>query len=448
MQLGGIPAEEVCAIAGISKAMPARYATKTQLLPVYEAMLSYLAMVTENQDSVIDEKGAFPVPSRIREPKEHFATFSKALEAYYPKPVPTTVTEKKQKLSREQRIRNQQEVAIINFEKKILEATESSEIIYSHYGEVQETIEVLSKASRKMSWQDIGRVLKESGSPAAQRIVSVNPANASVVLDLGEKHRVTVFVQESLEANVGHYYDTVKKFRAKKEGALRAMERAVVHPEKHRPKAPAKIKPKWYHRFRWMELPDGVPVIGGRNADQNEELVKKYMQGGDTFLHADVFGASVVLVKGATEYLQEAVQFAASYSRLWAEGFAAGDVIAAKPSQVSKTPESGEYVAHGSFVIRGERTYYRNVPLEVAIGIRTDPSLAVLGGTPDIIGKQCKTLVKIVPGTFEGNDAAKKVLRILKESLPDSEQKLLKAVLNTESVAAFIPPGGSDIAGE
>ncbi|MDO5846611.1 MAG: NFACT RNA binding domain-containing protein, partial [Methanocorpusculum sp.] len=194
-----------------------------------------------------------------------------------------------------------------------------------------------------------------------------------------------------------------------------------------------------------METSDGVIVIGGRNADQNEELVKKYMEGKDRFLHADVFGASVVIVKGATERMDEAVQFAASYSRMWSGGAASCDVIEAAPSQVSKTPESGEFVAHGSFVLRGERTIHKDVPLEVAIGIVTEPVLAVIGGTPSAIEPKAKISVRLHPGTFEGNDIAKKVLRRLREALPEGEQKALKTVLNTEAVAAFVPPGGSDI---
>lgn len=194
-----------------------------------------------------------------------------------------------------------------------------------------------------------------------------------------------------------------------------------------------------------METTDGTVVIGGRNADQNEELVKKYMEGKDTFLHADVFGASVIIVKGKTEKMDEAVQFAASYSRMWSSGAASGDVIEAAPSQVSKTPESGEYVAHGSFIIRGERKIHKDVPLEVAIGIMTEPVLAVIGGVPEAVEPKTKVSVRLRPGTFEGNDIAKKVLRKLKEAIPESEQKALKAVLNTEAVAAFVPPGGSDI---
>ncbi|HJJ50306.1 MAG TPA: ribosome rescue protein RqcH [Methanocorpusculum sp.] len=445
MQLGGIQAEDICRISGVSKSMPCKFATDAQIRPVYDAMRSWIARLTDGQDPVIDAKGAFPFPSESREPKEHFETFSKALEAYYPKVVSEVVVEQKIKLSKEERIRKQQEAALITFDKKIAEATEISEIIYSHYGEVQETIDVLSAACQKLSWQEIAAVIKQSDMPAAKRIISVEPKDASVVVDLQEKHNVTIFVHDSLEANVGRYFAVVKKFRAKKAGAIRAMEAGIVHPEKRKATGPGRLKPKWYHRFRWMETSDGVLVIGGRNADQNEELIKKYMEGKDIFLHADVFGASVVIVKGVTERMDQAVQFAASYSRAWSGGGASTDVICASPSQVSKTPETGEYVAHGSFIIRGERKIYKDVPLEISIGIRTEPVLSVIGGPPSAIEPLTSNSVRLVPGTFEGNDVAKKVLRKLKESVSDSEQKALKSVMNTEAVAAFVPPGGSDL---
>jgi predicted ribosome quality control (RQC) complex YloA/Tae2 family protein len=445
MQLGGLVSEEICAISRVSKLTPVKLVTDVQLHMVYEAMISYLSRLKSESDPVIDCMGAFPLPSILREPKEHFSTFFAALEAWFPKPVAGSVVETKVKLSRAERIRKQQQVALIDFEKKIVEAMEISEIIYSHYGAVQETIDVLAQASSKMSWHDIARILKGADSSVTRRIVSVNPADASIVLDFGEKHRMTIFVHESLEANVGRYYQMAKKFRAKREGVLRAMDRVIVHPEKSQTTGIGKMKIKWYHRFRWMETSDGVLVIGGRNADQNEELVRKYLEGGDTFLHADVFGASVVVVKGKTERMDEAAQFAISYSRMWGSGAVVGDVISAAPSQVSKAAESGEFVAHGSFVVRGVRNYFRNVQMEVAIGVQMDPSLAVLGGTPSAIESRCRVSVRLRPGAFEGNDVAKKVLRKLKEIISESDQKMLKAVLNTDAVAAFVPPGGSDL---
>ncbi|HJJ88720.1 MAG TPA: ribosome rescue protein RqcH [Methanocorpusculum sp.] len=445
MQLGGLVSEEVCAISKVSKTIPAKFATEAQLRPVYEAMIAYLARVKWEADAVIDTKGAFPLPSVLREPKKHFPTFSAALEAWFPQPISKIVAEKNKKLSREERIRKQQEEALIKFERKISEALEISEIIYTHYGEVQETIDVLAQASLRMSWQEIAKVLKDAHTHAAKRIVSVNPENASITLDFGEKHLITIFVHKSLEANVGQYYQLAKKFRTKKEGVLRAMECAVVHPIKQKSCISGKRKAKWYHRFRWMETSDGVLIIGGRNADQNEELVKRYMEGGDTFLHADVFGAPVVLVKGRTEKISEAVQFAAAYSRLWGTGAATGDVIVASPSQVSKTAEAGEFIAHGSFMIRGERKYVRNIPLEIAIGVQTEPIFAILGGTPSAIEPRCTASVRLRPGMFEGNDVAKKVLRHLKEALPESNQKIMKSVLHTDAIVAFVPPGGSEL---
>jgi len=441
-KLGGPASEEICNSAGISKNLPAKFATDTQLRPLYNAQIAWL---NRPFSPVIDEKGAFPFVSAFREPKQHFDTFSQALEAFYPKEERKQEIEKKIRLSKEERIRQQQEKAIVSFEKKIKDATEASEIIYGHYGEVQETIQVLSEASKKMSWQDIGKILKTADIPAAKRIVSLNPVEGSVILDLGERLKVTIFLQESLEANAGRYSEIAKKFKAKKAGAERALQQGIVHAEKKAAHSVHRLKPKWYHRFRWMETSDGVLLIGGRNADQNEELVKKYMEGHDTFLHADVFGASVIIIKGKTEHKEEALQFAASYSRMWSQGLAVGDVIEAMPSQVSKTPESGEYVAHGSFVIRGERVIHHDIPMEVAIGIMTEPVIAVIGGTPSAIEPKTKVSVRLRPGTFEGNDVAKKVLRKLREAIPESEQKELKSILNTEAVAAFVPPGGSDI---
>ena len=136
-------------------------------------------------------------------------------------------------------------------------------------------------------------------------------------------------------------------------------------------------KKRWFDRFRWFYTSDQVLVIGGRDAGQNEELIRKYLEGGDTFVHADVHGASVVVVKGKTKDMDEVARFAAAYSGAWRAGFASADVYAARPDQVSKTAESGEYLSRGSFVVRGERQWFHDVPLEVVIGLQKAPE------TPD-----------------------------------------------------------------
>jgi hypothetical protein len=227
-------------------------------------------------------------------------------------------------------------------------------------------------------------------------------------------------------------------------GALSALEK----PSQEKTKAQKRVgvaKPRWYHRFRWFYTTDGVLVVGGKDADQNEELVKKYLEGGDIFMHAEAHGASVVVVKGSTEHPEEAAQAAVSYSGAWRSGQFAADAYAASPDQVSKTPPSGEYISRGSFVVRGERTFFRNIPLEIAIGLQLDPVEQVIGGPPSTVKKYAPIWVKLRPGRFEPNDIAKKVVRSLKEKARERGIAGISRIITTERVAAFIPPGGSDI---
>ena len=71
--------------------------------------------------------------------------------------------------------------------------------------------------------------------------------------------------------------------------------------------------------------------------------------------------------------------------------------------------------------------------------------VAVIGGPPSAVTGRAKAWVTLQPGQYEPNDTARKVIRALREKLPEDEWKGLKGALNTEAVAAFVPPGGSDI---
>jgi hypothetical protein len=76
-----------------------------------------------------------------------------------------------------------------------------------------------------------------------------------------------------------------------------------------------------------------------------------------------------------------------------------------------------------------------------------EPHVAVIGGPPSAIQRKTKVFVELKPGQYESNDVAKKILRLLKQRISEDDVKSLKNVLNTEQVAAFVPPGGSDIVG-
>lgn len=440
--LGGQYAEEVCTSAGISKETPA---TEADPVAIGAALEGLFARVSRDRDPVVTAGGAWPIVLTGMTPISHHPTFSQALEAIYPLVTKHDGPQKKAPIPREERIRLQQEAALKSFDKKIVLNRAIVDQIYENYTLVADVIRTLDVASRTLSWQEIGAMLKESDNQVARQIAGVHPAEAAADLLLGER-KVLVHVHESVEANVERYYAQVKKFKKKRDGAVTAMKRPLVK------KAQGKVhltplKKRWYHRFRWFFTSDNCLVLGGRDAGQNEELVKRYMEGGDTFVHADVHGASVVMVKGKTERMNEVAQFAASYSGAWRSGHFSADVYAVRPDQVSKTPEAGEFVSRGAFIVRGERTYFKSVPLGVAIGYQTEPNVAVIGGPVNAVEARTKQRVLLKPGPYEPNDIAKKVLRQLRETIPEEDWRGLKTVLNTEQVAGYVPPGGSEIIG-
>jgi predicted ribosome quality control (RQC) complex YloA/Tae2 family protein len=439
---GGLYAEYLCREAGIDKETPA---SRVGPGVIYPAIRRLLQRVAQERKPIISRDGCLPFPLETGAAASAlYPTFNEALAAYYPSSRPAAARQEKKAatLTKDQVIRRQQEQAIEKFARKCQQNERIVEAIYEHYPLVADVIRTLQEASSRMSWQEIEAVLNANRAGPAGKVVAVHPETASVELDLGQ--RVTIFVHEGVEANIGRYYDQIKKFKKKITGAQAAMARTAPRTAPKRHQVPV-MKKRWYHRFRWFFTSDRVLVIGGRDAAQNEELVKKYMEGGDTFVHADVHGASVVIVKGTTARIDEVARFAASYSGAWKSGHFSADVYFVRPEQVSKTPEAGEYVGRGSFIVRGERHYERNVPLGVAIGLSVHPDLAVIGGPPGPVRERSRIWVELKPGQFEPNDAAKKVLRILRDRIPPEYLKGLTAVLNTEAVAAFVPAGGSDI---
>lgn len=53
----------------------------------------------------------------------------------------------------------------------------------------------------------------------------------------------------------------------------------------------------WFEKFFWFISSENYLVIGGRDMQQNELIVKRYLKPGDVYVHADLHGASSVVVK-------------------------------------------------------------------------------------------------------------------------------------------------------
>ncbi|MFH1056619.1 MAG: NFACT RNA binding domain-containing protein [Candidatus Micrarchaeota archaeon] len=187
--------------------------------------------------------------------------------------------------------------------------------------------------------------------------------------------KIILDVRKSALENARTLFDEAKKFKKKAEGAKKAIEetKRKLSQKTGVEKKPAeekkgKQKKKWFDEYRHFTTTNGFLCVGGKNAKQNDLLVANNLKENDLFFHADVHGASAVIlkegVKAKEQDSREAAQFTACYSNAWKLQSGVADVYCVGKSQVSKY-SSGEFVGKGAFLISGERKWFKNVELRM-----------------------------------------------------------------------------------
>jgi len=508
LNFGGLYGEEICSRAGVEKGLDIADADDEVYRDLHDAIGRLADCLREGDfdpriyldDERVVDVTPFPLNEREGLDEEVYDSFNAAVDDYFHRferepEAEKTGTERpdfEAEIAKQQRIIDQQEGAIEGFEEEAEAERERAEALYANYDLVDEIISTVRSAREEgHGWNDIEETLAagaERGIPAAEAVVDVNPKEGEVTVDL-DGTRVPVDPSTGVEKNADRRYQEAKRVEEKKEGALAAIENTreeLEAVERRREEweaaddddaeeaadaeergdvdwlsmssVPIKQPEHWYEEFRWFHTSDGFLVVGGRNADENEALVKKYMEGNDRFFHAQAHGGPVTLLKAtgpsekgrAVDFpqstLEEAAQFAVAYSSVWKDGRFAGDAYMVEPEQVSKTPESGEYIEKGGFVIRGDRTYFRDVSASVAVGIQCEPETRVIGGPPSAVEPQAATSLRLEPGKYAQNDAAKMCYRRFKERFADDS--FVRKIASPDRVQEFLPPGGSDIADE
>jgi predicted ribosome quality control (RQC) complex YloA/Tae2 family protein len=233
---------------------------------------------------------------------------------------------------------------------------------------------------------------------------------------------LSVDFESSAQKNAGEYYKTAQKLEKKLAGLEKAMaaledrydgiERTIVAEKK---KLVVRKEQKWYEKFNWFYTSEGFLVIGGRDAHQNELVNSRYFNEGDLFFHADIHGGSVtVLVEGEKAHKaskEEAAQFAGCHSSAWQSMLKGVDVYSLRRGQISKSTEKGS-LGTGSFLMKGEREWYRSVKLEL-IAFVQDEMLNVVPSSTFGEKKGETNHVTIAQGEMKKSDAAKSVSKRL-----------------------------------
>ena len=241
--------------------------------------------------------------------------------------------------------------------------------------------------------------------------------------------------------NAADYYERSKKGKRKliglqeaidKTKAEMAKESARIEEEQAR-KVTKRREREWFEKFHWTLTKDGLMVVAGKDAQTNTIIVRKHLNKGDKYLHADVTGApsTVVVSEGKgipRSSLEEAAGLAASYSRAFSTSRAAANVYAVDPDQVKSAAKAGEFLAKGSFVILGERDWFRNTPLRVLVS---------WDGTRPIALFRDGKGVAVVPGDTPKGELAKKVKHKL--------DQMFECDVELDDVMAVLPPGSGDL---
>ena len=134
--------------------------------------------------------------------------------------------------------------------------------------------------------------------------------------------------------NAKLYYENKKRHFIKEKKTIEASQQALKIAEKNALQEITKNKDRtdvlnarktyWFEKFYWFISSENYLVLSGRDGQQNELIVKKYLQKGDIYLHADYHGAASTIVKNPmknesipTATIEEAALYAAARSKAW-----------------------------------------------------------------------------------------------------------------------------------
>lgn len=299
-------------------------------------------------------------------------------------------------------------------------------VLINNYGIVEKALECACRIREEQGWEYIVELCSN---------VSRVEKNKGLIYVVIDNHEIPVDIRLDVWKNIVKYKKLVGEYRVLVDKAKKHLDELIHRLNEVKNKSLSvvevvskSLRPRyWFEKYHWLITSNGFLVIGGRNADQNESIVKKYLEPNDIFLHAEIHGAPATILKTYGKKpddkdIWEASFIAGCYSRAWREGFGYIDIFWVKGDQVSKKPPAGEYLGKGAFMIYGKKNYLR-IRLELGIGIEEvcDPIYGVyqrvIISPPNTIGEKTIIYAIIIPGDTPPKKTAEEIYASFKEKL-------------------------------
>ncbi|XP_049595496.1 ribosome quality control complex subunit NEMF [Syngnathus scovelli] len=369
-----------------------------------------------------DEFHPFLFAQHLKSPYLEFESFNKAVDEFFSKMESQKIDMKalqqeKQALKKLENVKKDHEQRLEALHQVQEVDRVKGELVEMNLAVVERALQVIRSAlANQVDWTEIGMLVKEAqaaGDPVACAIKDLklqtnhitmllkNPyitedeleeeeeVLKEAVQEKGKKNKnkdkgqnkklqknkpmlVDVDLSLSAYANAKKYYDCKRNAEKKEQKTIQAADKAMKSAEKKTQKTLKEVqtvttiqkarKIYWFEKFLWFITSENYLVIAGRDQQQNEMIVKRYLRAGDIYVHADLHGATSCVIKNPSgspippRTLTEAGTMSVCYSAAW-DAKIVTSAWWVHHHQVSKTAPTGEYLTTGSFMIRGKKNY-------------------------------------------------------------------------------------------
>ncbi|HYL66455.1 MAG TPA: ribosome rescue protein RqcH [Nitrosopumilaceae archaeon] len=206
-------------------------------------------------------------------------------------------------------------------------------------------------------------------------------------------------------------------------------------------------KREWYERYRWFFTSDGLLAIGGRDASSNSSVIRKHLEKDDKVFHAEIVGSPFFLLKNSSDNtvtsVKETAHATVCFSRAWREGLYGLNAYWVTSDQIKTAAPSGQFIAKGSFIVEGTRSFVQVTTLQLSVGLyQKGDSYSLMCGPSEPIKKNCVYYVTIEPSGLEMVEVAKKI-KIEFQKFKEKED-IVKAI-SIDDFIRVLPAGDSHI---
>ena len=448
VNLGGQYAEEVCVRANVEKNIPALSVSEKELETMFEKIRELVSTAETSPEPALYRKDGKIIdlaPVRLVSLKdaeaESYESISLAIDAMMKEEEQDAVKEYMDPaITKLQRRIDRQQETVDDYTDDAESFRLQADALYADYSKTETLLKVLKEQSEKLTWEKL-----TEGALKIPYVKSVDPSKNSVTAEIGG-YTTTLDYTKGLDTNASIIYQKGKDIgeKGRRAGEALAISRQELEKlekgfEKRKNLELTRAQPTkqfWFERYKWFITKDGKLVVGGKNAHTNDNVVKKHMKDSDIYVHADIHGAPSVIVKDGNkatpEELRHACVFAFCHSKAWVSAMSNGSAFWVYPDQVSKTPNPGEFVPRGAFIIRGKRNYEYHIETELGVGeIEYEDERKVMCGPVDLIENMSEKYFIIRPGRGKNKQTPNEIAKAF--DVPEEE------------ISRILPPGDSEV---